>query len=609
MNKRLDAFQAKHLSRIYAADAHSTAALYQPVTLSSTARDAHVRFSVIIPTYQRRNLVLAAVRSLASQEFDDRFEVIVVVDGSKDGSAEALRKMDVPFCLIVLEQPNRGRAAACNRGAVTAQGEVILFLDDDMEAHPRLLAEHDRSHREGAEVVLGHMPLHPKSAPNLLTTGVYWWALNRSRRLSSPKATLTLEDLITGQVSLPRATFQRLGGFDTGFDAGFTRYGTYGNEDLDFCYRLLLAGCKIVFNPAAISWQNYVVSAQQYLLEARQAGRADVTFARKYPEQAGTLFELSGSKTWVNRWLRRPLIGFPLLTNPTMAALRWLASTLVESGTQSEVAFKFVSEVRAIEYWRGVLEAGDIPRLRPSRVLAYHAIGEPLGPYGMPYEQFRGQLDALQHAGFQFVSADEFLTSLRGVGGLPRRPVMLTFDDAYKDLAETVLPLLKERGIPAVVFAVSGLLGGTNKWDEAIGGAHLQLLDAPGLRALAQGGVEIGVHSRTHRPLTSLPDKELSEEVEGSVMDLEAAGLERPRLFAYPYGSWDERTRQAVQNAGLQAAFTTDAGRARPGQDPYLVPRIEILRGDSGWKFLWKVITAEYSVMPSEVRSLIPRLV
>src|SRR5262245_8840024 len=127
--------------------------------LDQTAR--RPRVSVIVPTYQRRDLVLEAVSALGRQEFEHPFEVIVVVDGSQDGTAEALQQATWSFPLHVIVQANQGLARARNRGAAEAAGEILLFIDDDMTADPRLLAEHDRSQREGVEVVLGHMPLHP----------------------------------------------------------------------------------------------------------------------------------------------------------------------------------------------------------------------------------------------------------------------------------------------------------------------------------------------------------------------------------------------------------------------------------------------------------------
>jgi peptidoglycan/xylan/chitin deacetylase (PgdA/CDA1 family)/GT2 family glycosyltransferase len=563
---------------------------------TNSGEAASYRFSVIVPTYQRRSLVVSLVQSLAGQEFNGRFEVIVVVDGSTDSSAAALRQLDTPFPLTVLEQANRGAAAARNRGADVACGELLLFLDDDMEADRRLLAEHDRSHHEGADVVLGHIPLHPSSPVNILSAAVGSWAEERGRILSSPGARLTLHDLLTGQLSLSRETFRHC----RGFDANFTRGGAFGNEDIDFGYRLLSEGYRIVFNPKAISWQKYVVGPREHLRQWRQAGRADVAFARKHPEQAEAIFALNGSNLWMNRRVWGPLSRLPILAGPLTALLRRLAIAVVERRIEYPAAARFFFQVRAVEYWRGVQEVGGVPRPRAVRVLAYHAIRDlkearVIGPYAVRTDSFRRHLRLLHRAGFHFISADEFIEFLTAGGGLPRRPVLLTFDDGYEELLTDVLPVLEEQRIPAVTFVVSWRVGGTNDWDEAIGAPRLRLLDLASLRTLAQSGVEIGAHSRTHRPLSALSDQALFEETAGSIEDLERAGLDRPRLYAYPEGEYDERVVQAVQAAGIQVAFTVIPGRVEAGADPYQIPRIEILRADTGWKFLWKVYRAGLS--------------
>ncbi len=560
------------------------------------SKDKSVRFSVIIPTYQRRELVLASVRSLVRQEFDGHFEVIVVVDGSTDGTAQALREINVPFPMTVIEQQNKGRATALNRGADVAHGEILLFLDDDMEAHPRLLAEHNRSHREGADIVLGHIPLHPESPSNFLSVGVGIWAEKRVKRLSSPNATPTIHDMITGQASLSFEVFHKLGGFDTNFN----RNGSFGDEDLDFCYRLKLKGYRIVFNPNAISWQKYVVTPIDYLRQWRQAGRADIALVRKHPDLINDIFAAHPAGSLIERVLWR-------LTS-------WLLLALVNMGIQNAITTRLFFRGRDLEYWRGVREAGGIPKPQPLRVLAYHSISDLSGcsileQYGVPEGLFLRQIDTLQKSGYRFVTTDEFLRFLNGNGGLPRKPLLLTFDDCFEDILKVALPILKKQGIPAVAFAVSGRLGEMNDWDKMIGAKQIRLLDANGLKELSAGGVEIGSHSKTHRPLTQVPTEELAEEVGGSLTDLETIGLPRPRLFAYPHGESDERVEKAVQEAGIQAAFTVTAGCVMPFQNPYQIPRIEILRSDVGWRLRWKLAMAGQTIISSiGIRSPLKRL-
>src|SRR5205823_91334 len=109
--------------------------------------------------------------------------------------------------------------------------------------------------------------------------------------------------LLTGQLSVRRELFQRLGGFD----AAFTARGSFGNEDLDFGYRLIREGARIVFNEHAISWQYYAVQPAAYFKQWRQAGEADVRFARKHPEQAAQLFILHHIDAVRTRYLWQPI--------------------------------------------------------------------------------------------------------------------------------------------------------------------------------------------------------------------------------------------------------------------------------------------------------------
>ena len=98
-----------------------------------------------------------------------RLELVVVVDGSTDGSAQAAPRRRVPrFRPTVVEQPTAGAAAARNNGAARAPDEVLLFLDDDMPADPDLVREHARLHRDGADAVIGDTPIDLVSPPGFL---------------------------------------------------------------------------------------------------------------------------------------------------------------------------------------------------------------------------------------------------------------------------------------------------------------------------------------------------------------------------------------------------------------------------------------------------------
>lgn len=303
------------------------------------------RFSVIVPTFQRRETVLRTVMALDRQSERD-FEAIVVDDGSDDGTTGALRQADVSFPLTVLAQANSGAAAARNAGVDGSAGEILLFLDDDMRADPALLAEHDRCHREGADMVMGDLPLDPDSPRNLLSWGVGSWAAGRCERLSAPGAEIRIDDLLTGQMSISRTAYLAVGGLDP----TFTRDGLFGGEDLDFGHRVLAAGYKIVFNPAAISYQYYDVDPAKYLRRARETGRSDRELVAKHPELAAALGASPNFKTRRSRWLLSPFVVAPAIF---AWPLRAGAAALARSGLNTPRVRRLFFAVRTMEYLRG----------------------------------------------------------------------------------------------------------------------------------------------------------------------------------------------------------------------------------------------------------------
>src|SRR5690349_18112330 len=218
-----------------------------------------------------------------------------------------------------------------------------------------------------------------------------------------------------------------------------------------------------------------------------------------------------------------------------------------------------------------------VPLSMRLRILAYHAIADlsddpVLAEYGVPPRLFEAQLDSLSRAGWTFVDLDSALAALAGERALPRKALLLTFDDAYSDLLDLAAPILAARGLPGVVFVVAGKLGGTNEWDEKHRATTLALLDADGLRAVAAQGIEIGSHTVSHRRLTKLAEDELEPEIADSATLLEQAGLPRPRVFSYPYGEWSPSIAAVARATGYEASFTVEPGVAAAGDDRHALP-------------------------------------
>jgi GT2 family glycosyltransferase len=333
--------------------------------------------AVVIPTHQRRELLKRALGALAVQTIArERYEVVVVCDGCTDGSAEALRAFEGgaadtgPWRLTVLEQENAGAATARNRGARPASAPLLLFLDDDMIAAGDLLGSHLARHaaRPGA-IVLGAIPVHTDSPRSFLTEGLSRWAERRHAFLSNvpcadgPSGTVPergapevpADEVLTGQLSLARSTFEALGGFDPRFTAD----GTFGGEDVELGWRAKRLGIPIAYEPRAVSRQVYDKTFRSLCRDIRQSGAADVRMARLHPEIREKL--LLGRLSSLSRWERRAArltLAHPrlaaILAAPVVAFLD-LAARLHATGR----VFEHLHAIcRAHFYALGILDAG-----------------------------------------------------------------------------------------------------------------------------------------------------------------------------------------------------------------------------------------------------------
>jgi peptidoglycan/xylan/chitin deacetylase (PgdA/CDA1 family) len=161
---------------------------------------------------------------------------------------------------------------------------------------------------------------------------------------------------------------------------------------------------------------------------------------------------------------------------------------------------------------------------------------------------------------------------------------MVTFDDAYADIAEFALPILLQNGFGGCVFAVTGLVGGTNVWDQAKGSGTLPLMSADQIRFWADKGIEFGAHSRSHEDLTALSPERLTDEVMGSKKDLEELLGSSVTSFAYPYGAHNEAVREQVR-VGFDLGFSTTEGINFLPSDRHILRRNYVGPNDSLFEF------------------------
>jgi len=306
--------------------------------------------SIVVPTYNRRHILSRTLPSLLGQR-DADYEVIVVVDGSTDGTLEMLDRKDWGPKLRVVRQPNRGQARARNHGAEEARGEILLFLDDDMIAACDLLSVHREAHGTSRErVVLGQMGLAAGVRRSFLKQGVADWGMEFAERVSAAGYRFRFDDWHSGHASIARSLFLGVGGFDESFVA-------YGNEDYDLGLRLIQRGAEMRFATRAVARQIYDKSLSAWLRDVASVGRADVFLAGKHPAISPAL-RLSGREAHPLKRLARWSAGSSFdWTAGAWTALTWMLIVAERLSLRGPFLSHAQSLMGERAYWRGVRDA------------------------------------------------------------------------------------------------------------------------------------------------------------------------------------------------------------------------------------------------------------
>jgi glycosyltransferase involved in cell wall biosynthesis len=274
------------------------------------------RVSVILPTYNRQDRLKRVLAGLEKQSYPlSDFEVVVVSDGSSDGTDDYLRNLETPLHLTPLFQANQGVAATRNNGLKRATGEIVLFIDDDVVPSPQLIIEHLHWHDQYGQnvVVMGPM-LSPDDFD--MAPWVQWeqaMLMKQYDDMMKGRWEPTARQFYTGNTSLARHHILQAGGFDASFRRA---------EDVELAYRLANEGLRFLFNPKAIGYHYAERSFNSWIAIPYAYGRNDVIFTRDKGQKwllATIMYEFHG---------RNPII--KLLTRTTLDHQR-LSSVIIMS--------------------------------------------------------------------------------------------------------------------------------------------------------------------------------------------------------------------------------------------------------------------------------------
>jgi glycosyltransferase involved in cell wall biosynthesis len=240
-------------------------------------------YSVVIPSHDRREVLAEVLDALEGQRAAPRFEIVVVDDGSTDGTREWLsaRRSALPFRALL--EPQRGPAGARNRGVVAAVGRRIAFLGDDTVPDAGWLAAHAAAHARhggGDEVaVVGYTGWHPRVRRTPLLDYLNDFGLQFGYRIIPDPDDVPFNFFYTSNLSLSR---RRL--LEEPFDEAFP-YPAW--EDIEASYRLFRRGLRLVYEPGARTAHDHPTDFARFAARQERAGYCGVVFALRHPELAG----------------------------------------------------------------------------------------------------------------------------------------------------------------------------------------------------------------------------------------------------------------------------------------------------------------------------------
>ncbi|WP_072143549.1 glycosyltransferase [Pseudanabaena sp. 'Roaring Creek'] len=229
-------------------------------------------WSIVIPTYNRLPILQKCLQAMEAQNFTTPYEIVVVDDGSTDGTVEFLQShpQQFPHVRLIL-QNHEGAAIARNTGIDVALGEVIVFIDSDLVVTPIFLSAHAKALE--------------KSLANGDRAFTYGQVINTANFDDPTSEPVKITDIshaffATGNVAIAKHWLLEAGKFDTGFRQ-------YGWEDLELGVRLKNLGLRLIKCPEAVGYHwhpAFTIEQLPALVDVEaQRGRMGVLFYQKHP--------------------------------------------------------------------------------------------------------------------------------------------------------------------------------------------------------------------------------------------------------------------------------------------------------------------------------------
>ena len=215
-------------------------------------------------------------------------------------------------------------------------------------------------------------------------------------------------------------------------------------------------------------------------------------------------------------------------------------------------------------------------------VLLYHVVKpdpDPENPYQFKLKEFEKQMAYLHKQGFRTLTIKQYFNILDKKAAMPKKPILLTFDDNSDDFYPYVYPILQKYGMKATQFTVSSWVNGSwNMTEEEI-------------LTVMENGVDIQNHSVTHTFLADLSREGQYAEINDATNSLKELTGRKTDVFAFPYGNYNGDTKSILRELGFKGAFKVGGGLSTDKSDRLELPRIMILQDHTFDDFIRMVST------------------
>jgi len=230
-----------------------------------------------------------------------------------------------------------------------------------------------------------------------------------------------------------------------------------------------------------------------------------------------------------------------------------------------------------------------LPRRKGALILMYHSIANNDVFFTVELEMFEKQMNYLKNNNYNVIKLSDLVDILEYSKEIPKKTVILTFDDGYQDNYNNAFPILKKYNFPASIFLITGLIGKEINNSQNI---PLMALNWEQIKKMYQSGlIDFQPHTVSHQKFNEMKLDEIKKEIINSKKLIEEELNKKCEFFAYPRGWYNKEIINILERNGFKAARTIENGKINKGDDLFKLKRISVNSTTSFIQFKVKIKT------------------